>query len=81
MKRPPPFRLVPDSLSEDTVLCLRQLLTLAERGQVLGFAFVAIVKGRRFIRDAKGECLRNPVFSRGLIASLDDFLRERVRFY
>lgn len=75
----PPFRLVPDNLSEDTLECLRQMQALAETGEILGLAFVAMVKGRRFIRNGTGECLRNPVFCRGLVASLDDFLRDRVR--
>lgn len=71
-----PFRLVSDDLSEDTVECLRQLCAMAERGQIHGIAFVAMVKGRRFIRNAAGECMRNPPYSRGLVAYLDDFLRE-----
>lgn len=74
----PPFRLVPDTLSDDTVECLRQLLAEAERGNVMGLAFVALVRDRRFIRNVAGECARNPLYTRGLVAALDDHLRERM---
>lgn len=74
----PPFKLVTDRLSGDTLDCLRELTEQAEQGQVLGMAFVAMVKGRLFIRNASGECLRNPHYARGLVCALDDFLRERT---
>lgn len=74
----PPFRLVPDTLSDDTVECLRQLLAEAERGNIMGLAFVALVRDRRFIRNVAGECARNPLYTRGLVAALDDHLRERM---
>lgn len=74
----PPFRLVPDTLSTDTIECLRQLVRAAERGEIHGVAFVAMVSGRRFIRNAAGECDRNPLFTRGMVAALDDHLKDKM---
>lgn len=74
----PPFRLVPDDLSTDTIACLQQLLSMAENGEIHGLAFVALVKGRRFIRNSAGECDRNPLYTRGLVAALDDHLKDKM---
>jgi hypothetical protein len=70
------MRLVPDNLSHETIECTGQLHEFSRRGEVLGVAFVAIIKGRRFIRNAAGECIRDPSRTRGLVAYLDDFLRD-----
>lgn len=75
----PPFRLVPDALSHDTVELLEQLLDEARRGRILGMAFVAMYKRREFIANTAGEAYRNPVFARGMVAALDDHLGEISR--
>lgn len=79
MTRRPPFRLATDTLSHDTLEALRELLRLAETGEVVGIAFAAMFKRRQFIADTAGECHRNPVFARGMVAALDDCLAERMR--
>jgi hypothetical protein len=76
MKRP--FRLIPDSVSKDTVECLEVLLTQARRGEVIGIAFAAMLKRRAYITNTAGEAHRNPTFARGMIATLDDELASRV---
>lgn len=70
----PPFRCVPDSLSADTVTALEVLLSEARSGKLLGMAFVAMYRDRTFIANTTGEAQRNPVFSRGMVACLDDRL-------
>ncbi len=75
----PPFRLVPDDISNDTVEALQQLLIHAKQGQIYGAAFVVMYKGRRYIANSSGECARNPTFTRGLVAALDDHLRDKMR--
>jgi hypothetical protein len=79
MKRKEPFMLVRDTMSHDTVEALRQLLTEAERGDVIGVAFAAMCRRRRFFVSAAGEAHRNPTFARGMVAALDDELGERLR--
>lgn len=79
MSRRPPFRLVPVERSHDTVEALRELLEEAEAGEVVGLAFAAMYRRRQFITDTAGECHRNPVFTRGMIAALDDCVGERMR--
>lgn len=75
----PPFCLVQNTLSHDTIECLTQLLRHAKRGQLLGVAYTALYKGRRCVVDVAGECYRNPTFTRGLVAALDDELSSLVR--
>lgn len=75
----PPFVLIPDDISHDTVKCLESLLHKARRGEVLGLAFAAILKRRGYIVNTAGEAHRNPTFSRGIVAALDDQLAHRIR--
>lgn len=75
----PVFQLMKTSLSSDTIKCLEILLDNAKQGQVLGIAYAAMLSNREFIVDATGECNRNPIFARGIIASLDDELSYRSR--
>lgn len=77
-RRPPPFRLVPDTLSGETVECLEELLTLAKKGEVIGVAFAAVMKGRTYIVNTAGEARRSPTFTRGMVSSLDDEVGRRV---
>ncbi len=70
----PPFRLVPDKISTDTVGALQYLLRLAESGEIIGMAFVAMSRKRTFVANTTGEAHRNPVFARGMVAYLDDKL-------
>lgn len=77
-KTAPPFILVPDALSSDTVECLEQLLEQAKRGQVIGLGFVAMLKKRGYIVNTTGEAHRNPTWSRGMLRALDDKLGQRI---
>lgn len=74
----PPFYLVPDLVSHDVVQCLEVLLSEARRGEVIGLAFAAMLKRRAFIVNSAGEAHRNPTFTRGMVAALDDQLSQRV---
>jgi hypothetical protein len=71
--------LVPDTVSTDTVECLDELLAMARAGEVIGIAYVAMLKRRKYIANTAGEAHRNPTFSRGMIQALDDQLGRRVR--
>lgn len=70
------YRLVPDNLSNETVACLEQLLTDAKDGRLIGVAFAAMYKGKRYIVNAAGEAHRSPTFARGMVAALDDELEK-----
>jgi hypothetical protein len=69
-----PFRLIREEISHDTVECLDQLREMAQRGELIGIAFVAMRKGRNFLAHATGETYRNPTFTRGMLRDLDDSL-------
>lgn len=74
-----PFILISDTVSNETVKALEQLLREARTGELIGIAFAAMVKKRGYIVNSAGEAFRNPTFSRGMLRALDDRLGERVR--
>lgn len=76
MKRPIPFQAARQSASHDTIEALEQMLDEARRGRLIGIACVAMYKRREFYVNATGEAYRSPTFSRGMVATLDDYLRE-----
>lgn len=75
----PPFRLVSDTISEDVVECLEQLIQHAKGKRPLtGLVFAAMTSDRAIIVNCAGECARNPRFARALTLDLDDYLRKRL---
>ena len=44
-----------------------------------GVAFVATLSQRRYITNVAGYCHKNPTYSRGMVAALDDKLRDLVQ--
>lgn len=79
MKRRPPFRLIADTISTDTIKCLELLLERARTGEVIGLAFCAMLKQRAFIVNTAGAAHESPTFARGMVAALDDDLGRRMR--
>lgn len=77
----PPFTLIRDSLSHETVDALEQLLAAAKRGEIIGVAYAAMLKQRNYIVNTAGEAYRNPTFTLGMVRVLDDELMQRVRGY
>ncbi len=75
----PPFALIPDNVSTDTVECLRLLLQRAKSGEVIGLAYCAMLKQRAYIVNTAGVAHESPTFARGMVAALDDQLSESVR--
>lgn len=74
-----PFRLAPDNISDDTIEALEELLKEAKSGHIIGLAFAAMYKGRRFVVSTAGEARRSPVFTRGMLSYLDDQLSVESR--
>ncbi len=78
-----PIVLVPDAVSNDTVAALQQLLKHARAGNIVGIGFVAMLKPttkqRGYIANTAGEMHRNPTFTRGMLAALDDKLSQRIQ--
>lgn len=77
--KPPPFILVPDNIPRDTIKCLELLLSQARSGQIIGLAYVAMLKKRAYVVNVAGEAHRNPTFARGCVHALDDELGRHVR--
>lgn len=76
MRRPP--MLVTDTVSTNTVDCAQDLLRMAQAGELRGLAFCAILRGNNYIVNTAGEAHRNPTFTRGMVAALDDSLSHRI---
>lgn len=79
MKQPPPYILIPDNVSTDTIECLELLLRRAHKGEVVGLAYCAMLKKRAFIVNTAGRAYESPTFTRGMVAALDDQLSGRIR--
>ena len=74
----PALHLVAPAVSRDTVSCLRDLLARAERGEVIGVAYAAMQRGRKYTVHVCGEADRQPTFARGMVDALGDELKSRV---
>lgn len=72
------LQLVAPRPSEATVNKLRELLQAAERGELVGLAFVAL-SARNFTVDAVGQANERPTLARGMLQVLDDLLRDRQK--
>lgn len=79
--RRPPFQLIlhPAALSTDTVECLEELLSEARRGELIGMAFCAMYRRRKYAVEATGEAFRNPTFASGMATQLNVLLSRRAR--
>lgn len=75
----PPFVLIEDTVSHDTVEALKTLYEQAKKGEVTGIAYAAMLKRRGYIVNTAGEAHRSPTYSRGMLLALDDKLSRRVR--
>lgn len=75
----PPFTLMRANVSHDTVEALEFLLHEAKRGEVIGLAYGAMMKGRSCIVDTAGEAYRNPLFALGVVCLLGDDITIRAR--
>ena len=74
----PVLRLVPDAVSMDTIACLNLLLRRAHRGEVIGLAYCAMLRGRAYIVDTAGAAHESPTFARGMVRALDDNIAEKI---
>lgn len=74
----PPFRLVESTVSTDTVEVLRELLTRARRGEILGVVVVSVERSRQYEFALTGEAARSPTFSLGAVTRLQFDIAKRI---
>lgn len=74
----PPFRLVGEMVSHDTVEVLTELLNEAKAGVLIGVALVAMHKQRQFEFALTGEAARSPTFTLGTVTKLQFDIAQRV---
>lgn len=74
-----PYHLVRDTVSRDTVEALELLLADARKGRVVGIAFGAMLRQRRYLVNCAGDACRDPTTTRGILAALDDELSQMVQ--
>lgn len=69
-----PFTVVHEALAGDVAEVLKELYS--QKDGIIGIAFVVMYRGRRFAVGCAGEATRNPTWTRGMVAKLDDRLAE-----
>lgn len=74
----PPFRLVGEMVSQDTIEVLTHLLEEAKTGSVIGLALVAVHRQRRYEFGITGEAARSPTFALGTVAKLQFDIAMKV---
>ncbi len=74
----PPFRLVGETRSQDTIKVLSELLEEARQGHVIGLAAVAVYKRRAYEFAITGESARSPTFTLGAISKLQFDVAQKV---
>lgn len=74
----PPFRLVGEMISHDTVEVLSELLQQAKAGDVIGVALVALQRKRQYEFALTGEAARSPTFTLGTVAKLQYDIAMKV---
>lgn len=74
----PPFHLVGEMVSHDTVEVLTQLLKEARAGNVIGLALVSMHKQRNYEFAITGEAERSPTFALGTVAKLQFDIAQKV---
>lgn len=74
----PPFRLVGEMVSHDTVEVLTELLDEAKSGNIIGVALVAMHRQRRFEFALTGEAARSPTFTLGTVTKLQFDIAQKV---
>lgn len=74
----PPFRLVGEMVSHDTVEVLTDLLHRAHKGELIGLAAVAVYKRRTYELAITGEAARSPTFALGAVTKLQFDIAQKV---
>lgn len=76
------LQLVPFQVSSDTVSELRTLLEQAEKGELIGLAYVGMYRGSDYDADVVGTCRRSTDICQAMLRRLEralDHLQERWR--
>lgn len=74
----PPFRLVGEMVSNDTVKVLADLLLDAKGGNVIGVVLVAMRRERHYEFALTGEAARSPTFTLGTVTKLAYDIAQKV---
>lgn len=74
-------KLVHDDISRDLSAAMRRIAEMTDQKIVIGAVFGLALRGsgRRYHVNVAGSLARDPTFARGVVAALDDELRDMVR--
>lgn len=74
-------KLVHDEISRDLAAAMRKIADMTEQRIIVGAVFGLALRGpgRRYHVNVAGTLARDPTFARGVVASLDDELRDMVQ--
>lgn len=73
------LQIVKPVIDEPTVEALKKLLEEAQRGRIVGLAFIALHCGPDYTADIVGAALLHPLLTRGIAGALADAVAERRR--
>lgn len=71
-------QLLREVVSSDTVDCAKALIDGSESGQVVGAVIGFLYRRRRYSVAICGEAYADPTWARGVIAAIEDELRQMV---
>lgn len=71
-------RVLGQPVSRDTVRCLKELLALAEAGQVIGVSYAAHHADQNYSIHSCGEAYRRPSQALGYVSALTYELQKRA---
>ena len=67
---PKPLTLIQPDISHDTIEALEYLLHEARKGELIGLAYGAMLKGKDYFVHTTGEANRNPLLGIGIASVL-----------
>jgi hypothetical protein len=73
---PPPLKIVPNFVSGETVTTLESLVDRARRGEVVGIAYAALERERRYVVNVAGEAARDPTYASGMVNALGELIAD-----
>lgn len=72
-------QLLRDSISRDNVEAAKIIMEAAATGDIVGTVFALQLRGRRYVVNITGQCVRDPTFARGMVGAIDDELRDLIQ--
>ena len=74
-----PLSIVQPLIDQSTVDALKNLLEEAQRGRIVGLAYIALKRGPDYSADVVGAALQHPLLTRGIAGALADAVAHHTK--